>query len=111
RRAATVIDDTASAPRMVNISRNMPTFRFVMWSRTYAEAEPLEVAMTDTMLTAIARLISIPKNVGAGMSTTPPPIPLIALTRPATTATIRMSSNDMGGASGPAHVAMATRWA
>ena len=73
-----------SAPTIVNISRNMPIFRFVKWSRTYAAAEPLEVAMTEMMLTAIAFLIGKPKRVRNGMRTTPPPIPLMAPTKPAT---------------------------
>ena len=81
---------------MVNISRNIPTFKFVMWSRTYAEADPLEVAITDTMLIAIARLMSTPRKVSAGMRTTPPPIPAMAPTRPATVEMKRRSASDIG---------------
>ena len=35
-----VIDAPTSAPSIVNISRNMPTLRFVRWSRTYAGRGP-----------------------------------------------------------------------
>jgi hypothetical protein len=77
---------------MVNISRNMPTLRFVTWSRTYAAAAPLEVAITDTVLTAMARLMSSPARVSAGIRTTPPPMPAMAPTRPATKESRRRGS-------------------
>src|SRR5437016_5657698 len=51
--------------------------------------------MTETMLIAIARLMSMPKKVSAGMSTTPPPIPVIAPTSPAISETSRSRGNDM----------------
>jgi hypothetical protein len=79
-----VIAAPASAPTMVNISRNMPTLRLVIQSLTYAEAEPLDVAMTETILTAMAYLMSIPNNVSTGMRIMPPPIPLMAPMNPAT---------------------------
>src|SRR5438445_4097779 len=50
--------------------------------------------MTETMLIAIARLMSMPKKVSAGMSTTPPPIPVIAPTSPAISETSRSRGND-----------------
>lgn len=80
---ASVIDAPTSAPPIVNISRNMPILTFVMWSRTYADAAPLEVAITETALIAIARLMLRPQSVRTGMRTTPPPMPLIAPTKPA----------------------------
>jgi hypothetical protein len=39
------------------------------------------------MLTAIACLMSIPKNVSTGIKITPPPIPVMAPTNPAKTET------------------------
>ncbi len=85
-----------SAPVIVNISRNMPILRFVIRSRTYADAAPLEVAITETALIAIARLMSTPSRVSTGTRTTPPPMPLIAPTKPAVTETAKTTPNDSG---------------
>src|SRR4029077_6553404 len=52
--------------------------------------------MTDTMLIAMARLISTPRTVSTGMRTTPPPMPAMAPTRPATEETKRRSASDTG---------------
>src|SRR5436309_14679016 len=92
RAAAMVIPAPASAPTIVNISRNMPAFRFVMRSRTSADAAPLLVAMTETVLMAMACLMSMPKRVRPGTSTIPPPIPLIAPMSPA-----RMDTASVAG--------------
>src|SRR5947209_7037388 len=51
--------------------------------------------MTETMLIAIARLMSMPKKVSAGMRTTPPPIPVIAPTSPAISETSSSRGNDI----------------
>src|SRR5436309_10083038 len=92
RAAAMVIPAPASAPTIVNISRNMPAFRFVMRSRTSADAAPLLVAMTETVLMRMACLVSMPNRVRPGPSTTPPPIPLIAPMSPA-----RMDTASVAG--------------
>ncbi len=48
-------------------------------SRTYAAAAPEEVATTETRLAPIAYRISTPsRRVSAGVTTMPPPRPVIA---------------------------------
>ena len=74
----------------------MPTLRFVSRSRTYADAAPLDVAITETMLIAIACFTSRPTYVSTGTSTTPPPMPLMDPTNPATIATRRRDPADTG---------------
>src|SRR2546425_4903639 len=73
--------------------------------------------MTETMLIAIARLMSMPKKVSAGMSTTPPPIPVIAPNSPAISETSSSRGNDMRprlrGAiahATPSHASERDRW-
>lgn len=75
-----------TAPIVDPISKNIPILRFVILSRTYAEAEPLDVAITETMLAPMAYWMGTPKiNVRAGTTRIPPPTPTRAPIRPATT--------------------------
>ena len=86
------------APVVDPISRNIPIRRLVMWSRTYAAAEPLDVAITETMLAPIAYWIGTPKrSVSAGTTRMPPPTPTSAPISPATTDTrsIRTMNSKM----------------
>src|SRR5438067_1166063 len=66
-----------SAPRLVAISRNIPTRMFEYPSRTYAAAAPDEVAMTETSDAPTAYRRSTPRTmVSSGTITTPPPSPV-----------------------------------
>jgi hypothetical protein len=77
---------------MVNISRNMAVFTFVILSLTYDAAEPLDVAMIVTMLAAIAYLTGTPNATRSGIMILPPPKPVSAPRNPAGTE-IRNNSN------------------
>lgn len=85
----TAIVAPITAPGTVNISRYIPILTLERRSRTYADAEPLEVAIVDIMLAAIAYLIGIPIRVSTGMRMIPPPIPVIAPNIPAGNAIAR----------------------
>src|SRR3989449_4755323 len=85
------------APATVPISRNIPSRRFVRWSRTYVAADALEVATTDTMLAPTARGTGTPSTrVRKGIIRTPPPKPKRAPTNPAMIETRRMTRTSTG---------------
>lgn len=78
------VDTTAPeiAPKVVAISRNIPTLIFVILS--YAEAAPLDVAMTEIILAPTAKWMLIcNSNVRAGTIITPPPKPKSEPRKPA----------------------------
>ena len=64
------------APTLVNISRNMAIRTFAILSLTYADAEPLDVAITLTMPEAIASFTGMPKSTMIGMRMLAPPSPV-----------------------------------
>ena len=73
------------APVMVNISRYMATFMFVIPPLTYEAAEPLEVAIMATMADAIACFTGIPKSTRIGTSILAPPRPVSEPRKPTNT--------------------------
>src|SRR5450759_2973558 len=80
-------------PRTEPISKNIPIRTLVILSLTYAEADPLDVAIVEIMLAPMAYSMGTLKPIAStGTTSRPPPTPTIDPTRPATIATrnIRM---------------------
>ena len=74
----------ATAPTVVATSRNMPRRMLVMPRLTKRSAPSMDVAMTQTMLVAMAVLIGTPKaSVSMGTMMMPPPTPSMLPNTPA----------------------------
>jgi hypothetical protein len=67
---------------VVNISRNMATRTLAIFSLTYEEADPLEVAMILAIPQAIASFTGIPKKTRIGIRMLAPPSPVRAPRKP-----------------------------
>ena len=96
---STAVMPPATAPIVVATSRTMPRRMLVMPRAAKVDWAMDEVAITQTMLVAIAVLIGTPKaRLRTGTMMTPPPTPSMLPKMPATTATARMPTmTAMGG--------------
>ena len=77
------------APMLVNISRYMAIFILASLSLTYADADPLDVAITLIRPDAIASFIGSPKKTRMGTRMLAPPKPVSDPTKPTGIQTIR----------------------
>jgi hypothetical protein len=89
----------AMAPTVVATSRNMPRRMLVMPRAANRVCAMDDVAMTQTMLVAMAVLMGTPKpRLSTGTMMMPPPTPSMLPNTPAKTATKKMPmSAAMGG--------------
>ena len=96
---STAVTPPATAPIVVATSSTMPRRMFVMPRAAKVDCAMDEVAITQTMLVAIAVLIGTPKaRLSTGTMMTPPPTPSMLPKTPATKATTRMPMmTAMGG--------------
>ena len=80
----TVIVAPTMAPMIVNISRYIAIFMFVIFSFTKCEAAPLDVAIMATIPHATASLTGMPNKTKIGVKMLAPPKPVRDPTKPTT---------------------------
>ena len=87
-----VIVAPAMAPKIVNISRYIPTLMLAIPALTKEAAEPLDAAIMATIPAAIASLTGIPSKTSIGTRMLAPPRPISAPRKP-TTIDIKVREN------------------